>query len=92
MKATWNNATLAESGDTVMVEGNHYFPNDSIRREYFGASATHTVCPWKGEASYYDISVDGKTNKDAAWYYPDPKAEAANIKDRIAFWKGVVVE
>ena len=92
MKATWNNATLAESGDTVVVEGNHYFPNDSIRREYFKASETHTVCPWKGEASYYDISVDGKTNKDAAWYYPDPKAGAANIKDRIAFWKGVAVE
>ena len=92
MKATWQGATLAESNETVMVEGNHYFPTDSIRREYFSESDTHTTCPWKGEASYYDISVNGEVNKDAAWYYPDPKQAAANIKNRVAFWKGVVVE
>jgi uncharacterized protein (DUF427 family) len=92
MKASWHGATLAESSDTVVVEKNHYFPASSIYREYFSASDTHTVCPWKGEASYYNVTVDGEVNKDAAWYYPDPKAAAANIKDRIAFWKGVVVE
>ena len=92
MKATWHGATLAESDETVVVEGNHYFPGDSIRREYCSESDTHTTCPWKGEASYYDISVNGEMNKDAAWYYPDPKQAAANIKNRVAFWKGVVVE
>lgn len=92
MKATWNGATLAESDDTVVVEGNHYFPADSIKRDHFTPSTTHTTCAWKGEASYYDISVDGKVNKDAAWYYPDPKQAAANIKDRVAFWKGVAIE
>jgi uncharacterized protein (DUF427 family) len=92
MKATWNGATLAESDDTVAVEGNDYFPDSSINRDYFRDSSTHTTCPWKGEASYYDVVVDGAVNKDAAWYYPEPKQAAANIKGRIAFWKGVKVE
>jgi uncharacterized protein (DUF427 family) len=92
MKAIWNNATLAESDDTVVVEGNHYFPPESIRREYFQESVTRTVCPWKGEASYYNVVVDGQVNKDAAWYYPNPKPAAAEIKNRVAFWRGVKVE
>jgi uncharacterized protein (DUF427 family) len=92
MKATWRGTTLAESDDTVVVEGNHYFPADSIKPEHFKESQTHTVCPWKGTASYYDVVVDDEVNKDAAWYYPDPKEAAANIKDHVAFWKGVVVE
>ncbi len=92
MKATWRGAVLAESDDTVVVEGNHYFPPDSINKEHFRESATHTTCPWKGEASYYDFVVDGEANKDAAWYYPEPKQAADNIKGRIAFWRGVVVE
>jgi uncharacterized protein (DUF427 family) len=92
MKAIWHGATLAESDDTIVVEGNHYFPVGSINREYFRESETHTACPWKGEASYYDILVDREVNKDAVWYYPEPKQAAANIKDRVAFWKGVTVE
>lgn len=92
MKATWHGATLAESDGTIVVEGNHYFPADSITRACFSESDTHTTCAWKGVASYYNISVNGEVNKDAAWYYPTPKEAAANIKDRIAFWKGVVVE
>ena len=92
MKATWNGATLAQSDDTIVVEGNHYFPSHSINRAYFTQSDTHTTCPWKGEASYYHISINGELNKDAAWYYPNPKEAAANIKDRVAFWKGVVIE
>ena len=92
MRATWRDNVLAESDDTVVVEGNHYFPADSICREHFRASATHTVCPWKGTASYYDVVVDGETNSDAAWYYPDPKEAAREIKGRVAFWKGVRVE
>ena len=91
MKATWNGATLAESDDTVVVEGNQYFPADSIKTEYFQPSETHTVCGWKGTASYYDIAVNGEINGDAAWYYPDPKPEAIEIKDHVAFWKGVEV-
>ena len=91
MKATWNGATLAESDDTVVVEGNHYFPVASLNQSYFKKSDTHTHCPWKGKASYYHVAVDGKENKDAAWYYPDPKEAAAMIKDRVAFWKGIVV-
>lgn len=91
VKATWQGKTLAESNDTVVVEGNHYFPADSLRREFFDNSDTHTTCPWKGEASYYHITVEGEVNRDAAWYYPDPKAAAAEIKDRVAFWKGVAV-
>ncbi len=92
MKAIWQGAVLAESDDTVVVEGNHYFPPGSINREYFRESSTHTACPWKGLASYYDIVVDGEVNKDAAWYYPQPKPAAANITNRIAFWKGIRVE
>ena len=91
MKAIWNGKTLAESQDTVVVEGNHYFPAASIRTEYFRKSDTHTTCGWKGEASYYDVIVDGQVNKDAAWYYPAPSEAARNIKDRLAFWKGVQV-
>ncbi len=92
MKAKWNNATLAESNNTVVVEGNHYFPPDSINKQYFEPSTTHTTCGWKGEASYYDVAVDGEINKDAAWYYPDPKPAAAEIKNYVAFWRGVRVE
>lgn len=91
MKAIWKGKTLAESDDTVVVEGNHYFPKDSINEEYFKDSDTHTTCFWKGEASYYNIEVDGEVNKDAAWYYPDPSKLAENIKDRIAFWRGVEI-
>ena len=92
MKAIWHGTTIAESNDTVIVEGNHYFPPDSIRREYFKESDKHTHCPWKGDASYYDVVVDGAVNEGAAWYYPEPKEAAANIKGRVAFWQGVVVE
>lgn len=92
MKAIWNGATLAESDDTVIVEGNHYFPADSIAAEYYADSDTHTTCPWKGEASYKTIEVAGEQNVDAAWFYPEPKDAAAEIKDRFAFWKGVTVE
>lgn len=91
MKATWNGVTLAESNDTVVVEGNHYFPADSLHRQYFRENDQHSHCPWKGEASYYDIEVNGLTNKGAAWYYPEPFAAAAQIKGRVAFWKGVEV-
>ena len=91
MKATWKDAVLAESGDTVVIEGNHYFPAESLNRQYFRESSTHSLCPWKGEASYYDVVVDGEVNKDAAWYYPEPKEAAKEIKGRVAFWKGVRV-
>jgi len=91
-KATWEGAVLAESDQCVEVEGNQYFPPDAIRREYFKPSANHTVCPWKGTASYYDIEVNGRQNRDAAWYYPEPKAAAQQIKDYVAFWNGVRVE
>ena len=92
MKAIWNGATLAESEDTVVVEGNHYFPADSIDARYFTDSDTHSICPWKGEASYKTLEVDGQSNPDAAWFYPEPKDAAAEIRDRFAFWKGVTVE
>ena len=92
MKAIWNNTVIAESNDTVVVEGNHYFPKEAIKIEFFKDSATHTTCPWKGLASYYSLDVDGKANPDAAWYYPDPKDAASQIKDHVAFWKGVKVE
>ena len=92
MKATWNKGVIAESDDTVVVEGNHYFPPDSVNSGYLQPSATHTYCPWKGDASYYDVVVNGETNKDAAWYYPEPKDAAAEIKNRIAFWRGVKVD
>ena len=92
MRATWNNVVLAESDDTVVVEGNHYFPPDAVREEFLSASDKHTTCPWKGQASYYDVVADGQVNKDAAWYYPDVKEAAAEIKGYVAFWKGVRVE
>ena len=92
MKATWQGTTLAESDETIVVEGNHYFPSDSLAREHFRPSATHTTCGWKGVASYYDVAVGEALNKDAAWYYPEPKEAAANIKDHVAFWKGVAIE
>ena len=91
-KATWNGTLIAESDDTVVVEGNHYFPLDDVRRELLAPSDKRTTCPWKGEASYYTVTVDGDANPDAAWYYPEPKEAAAEIKDRVAFWKGVTVE
>jgi uncharacterized protein (DUF427 family) len=91
MKALWKDTVLAESDDTVVVEGNHYFPPDAIRSEYFEPSDTHTVCPWKGEASYYHIQVEGELNRDAAWYYPATKPAARPIEGRIAFWRGVRV-
>ena len=91
MKAIWKGTVLAESDDTVIVEGNHYFPSDSIKTEFLQPSETHTVCGWKGTASYYDIVANGETNPDAAWYYPETKAEAKEIEGRIAFWKGVEV-
>ncbi len=91
MKAIWNDQVIAQSDNTKIVEGNHYFPRNSIRGEYFKLSDTHTSCPWKGEASYYTLEVDGKQNKDAAWYYPEPFEAAQHIKDYVAFWKGVEV-
>ena len=91
MKAIWNGKVIAESNDTVIVEGNHYFPVESIKKEYFKDSSTHTVCPWKGTASYYSLNVEGNENADAAWYYPEPSELAKQIKDRVAFWKGVEV-
>jgi uncharacterized protein (DUF427 family) len=91
-KAIWNGAILAESDHGEIVEGNYYFPADSINQDYFKPSNTHTVCSWKGEASYYTIVVDGQENKDAAWYYPAPKERAKNIQNYVAFWKGVKVE
>ena len=91
-KAVWNGVVVAESDETEVVEGNQYFPPDSIRMEYFTGSDTRSVCPWKGEASYYTLQVDGQQNKDAAWFYPSPKLEAANIKDFVAFWRGAEVE
>jgi uncharacterized protein (DUF427 family) len=91
MKATWNGHVVADSDDIVKVEGNAYFPLGSLNKTFLKESATTSVCPWKGTASYYSLSVDGKENKDAAWFYPEPKAAAAEIKGRVAFWKGVTV-
>ena len=91
MKAIWNGEVLAESNNTIMIEGNHYFPVDSVNKLYLEESNTHTTCPWKGVASYYNVTVDGEINKDAAWYYPEPSDAAKPIKDHIAFWKGVEV-
>ena len=88
--ATWNGTVIASSDDTVVVEGNHYFPRDAVSATLTD-SATHTVCPWKGTASYLSVEVDGQVNRDAAWYYPEPKDAASEIKDRVAFWKGVTV-
>ncbi len=92
MKAIWNNQIIAESEETVVVEGNHYFPPSSINKTYFKETETHTVCPWKGQASYYSIEVNGEVNADAAWYYPETSELAKNIKGYVAFWKGVKVE
>lgn len=91
-KATWNGAVLAESDHCQVVEGNLYFPVESIRREHFRESTTHTTCPWKGVASYFDVVVGGDVNKDAAWYYPETKPAADNIQGHVAFWRGVKVE
>ena len=91
-RAIWNGAVIAESDKFETVEGNVYFPPDAIRQEFFKPTETHTVCGWKGTASYYTVVVEGQENKDAAWYYPDPKPAASNIKDHIAFWRGVTVE
>lgn len=91
MKALWNNAIIAESDDTIVVENNHYFPPESIKKEYFKASTTHSSCPWKGVASYYTLDVNGKENKDAAWYYPEISELAKQIKGFVAFWKGVEI-
>ncbi len=91
-KAIWNGHVVAESDTFETVEGNVYFPPGAIKREFFKGSATHTNCPWKGLASYYDVVVEGKVNKDAAWFYPEPKDAAKNIADHVAFWKGVSVE
>ena len=91
MKAVWNGVILAESDETIVIEGNHYFPSQSVHREYLAGSTTHTTCPWKGEARYYHVVVEGKENPDAAWFYPDPKDAASQIKDHVAFWKGVEV-
>ena len=92
MKAIWNGEVIAESDETIIVEGNHYFPPDSIRTDYFKESDQKTVCSWKGTASYYDVEVGGERNSDAAWYYPDPKDAAKEISGYIAFWNGVNVE
>ncbi len=91
-RATWNGTTIAESENTVVVEGNHYFPRDDVRPEHLRPSQTHTTCHWKGIASYYDVVVPDGVNRDAAWYYPDPSTLAEPVRDRIAFWHGVKVE
>lgn len=91
MKAMWNGEIIAESKETIMVEGNHYFPVESVKEEYLIDSSTQTTCHWKGEASYHSLSVNGKINNDAAWFYPNPKYAAEQIKNHIAFWKGVKV-
>jgi len=91
MKASWENTLIAESDRTVVIEGNHYFPPESINREFFQQSDTHSTCPWKGLASYYDLRVGNNVNKDGAWYYPEPKEAAKSIKGYVAFWRGVKV-
>ena len=91
MKAIWKDEVIAESDDTVVVEGNHYFPEDALTQDLFSPSAKTTVCPWKGTASYYDVEVGGERNEGAAWYYPEPKSAAAQIAGRVAFWRGVRV-
>jgi len=92
MKAIWNGKIIAESDDTVVVENNHYFPSDSINKEYFKSSDLNTVCPWKGEASYYSLDVDGKVNENAAWFYPTTSEAAKPIEGKVAFWRGVQIE
>ena len=91
MKATWNGTVIAESDETIVVEGNHYFPADSVKKEHFEESATTSVCPWKGTANYFSVVAGGESNTDAAWYYPSPKPDAKNIQGHVAFWKGVEV-
>ena len=91
MRAIWNGKVIAESDDTVVVEGNHYFPREAVDDSVLVDSETHTTCAWKGQASYYSVTVDGETNRDAAWYYPAPKKAASQIQDRVAFWHGVTV-
>ena len=89
MKAIWNNTVIAESNETVKLEGNYYFPPGSVMTQFLRDSSTHTTCSWKGMASYYDIVIDDSINNDAAWYYPEPKQEASNIENHVAFWHGV---
>ena len=91
MKAVWNGTVIAESGETLVVEGNHYFPPNSVRRQYLCDSSTHTLCGWKGQASYYDVVVNGERNADAAWFYPETMEAANSIRDYVAFWKGIEV-
>ncbi len=91
MKAIWNNQVVAESNNTVVIEGNHYFPEDSLNKEFYKSSDLHSTCPWKGKASYFSLEVDGKENKDAAWYYEDPSELAKGIKNHVAFWRGVEI-
>jgi uncharacterized protein (DUF427 family) len=92
MKAIWKDAVIAQSDNTVVLEGNHYFPDSSLNRDHVTFSNHHTMCSWKGQASYYSLLVNGEMNTDAAWYYPDPKPEADNIRGHVAFWKGVRIE
>ena len=92
MQAVWNNTVIAESADTVVVDGNHYFPESALRREFFRPSATTSVCSWKGTAGYYSLLVNGQENRDAAWFYAEPKPAAAEIRGRVAFWRGVQVK
>lgn len=91
MKAIWKDTVIAESPKTIVIENNHYFPPDTIKRQYFKESDTKTLCPWKGTASYYNVEIDGNKNSDAAWFYPEPKNAAEEIRDHVAFWKGVQV-
>ena len=91
MKAIWNNQVIVESDETIVVEGNHYFPPASIKKEFFSTNDIHSTCPWKGEASYYTVTVEGAENTGAAWYYPNPKDAAREIKDYVAFWRGIEV-
>ena len=91
VKAIWNKKIIAESNETKVIEGNHYFPPNSVKKEFLKSSSHKSVCPWKGDASYYNLEVDGKTNENAAWYYPSPKKEAEKIKDHIAFWNRVEI-
>ncbi len=91
MRAIWNGTVIAESDDTIVVEGNHYFPAESVNPDAIKASPTHTTCPWKGQASYYSIEAGGQLNRDAAWYYPQPKPAASQIAGRVAFWRGVTI-
>ena len=91
MKANWNGEVLAESNETIVIEGNHYFPPETINQDFFKSSDNHTTCPWKGLANYYDVVVGMDVNRDAAWYYPEPKDAAQEIKDHVAFWQGVSV-